>query len=741
MAAEVTVAQGETEAVAVWGAVLVEFAVAVAEEVWMIEAVAHDEAEAVAEGEAVAEVEKIALHVGQPVGVALLLAAAVKEGCEAVAEAVAAPLFEGAEVPDSALEALMQGEELADGEALLDAKALLEVDSDARGVTEGAEGVGGPVTLSRCVGLSPKLLLTERLGVAGAVMEKREEAEGAEGEARGVVHALGDDIDAEGFGDLLVLGEGLNVEDDKAEREVDREPVALPEAETVEVAAAAAQEAVDRGALPLPDAERVADRQRVGEAQFVEVPGALVALPTTLTLAAREVVPADQDPLRLRVVPPEPLTAATVAVILPTLAVVLSEAPPLRLLDAVLVELGVALTSTESVGAADVDACNDPLALSNGEMVGHSEDVGDILVDGLDTSERVLFVEGVAVTEGLRRVLGVRTSEKPGEAEVDTQVDGEALGLPEDDSVPLAHSLAKRDAVLRGDMLSPIVVEKSGVPEADAFAEADGESEGLPLAESLTSGLVEGAALPEKTLPVAVGDGDGVVVEVKERREVALLLGVRVAETVVDWMLLPRDVCDELLEELLLLLGVDGSEGLAEGLPEAVALLEKRNEARTIEREGMMLALLEGEARALLQAEELCDAVKFAVSEKMEAVPLALPVEHALRTPLRVKHALAVGSLLREEEGLPPKPLDTLLDALAAPEGLWLLELLPEMLIAELLAVCEGVPEKLAKLALPELEGAALAEARDAETELLCTAEVVETALFEKLGEAEAVAV
>ena len=110
----------DADAVEVKGAVNVTFAVAVADPVWMVVAVAHEEVEALAEGEAVAEKEEREVKVGRLVEDALLLAAAEREGCEAVAEKVGAPLKEGAEVPESALEELPLGDLLADGEKLLD---------------------------------------------------------------------------------------------------------------------------------------------------------------------------------------------------------------------------------------------------------------------------------------------------------------------------------------------------------------------------------------------------------------------------------------------------------------------------------------------------------------------------------------------------------------------------------------------------------------------------------------------
>lgn len=155
----------------------------------------------------------------------------------------------------------------------------------------------------------------------------------------------------------------------------------------------------------------------------------------------------------------------------------------------------------------------------------------------------------------------------------------------------------------------------------------------------------------------------------------------------------------------------------------------------------MPVALHERVAHAVLHAESQRDAVGLALTERTEALPLVLPVEHALWVPLRVKEALAVAALLRVEEGLPPTPLEALLEALAAPEALLLLDPLPVLLAAVPLAAGERVSEKLARLALTELEGSALAESSDAEAVPLCAAEVLKAALLEALAVLAAVEV
>ena len=450
VAAGVAVAPEEADAVEVKGAVKVAFAVAVADPVWMVVAVAHGEVEALAEGEAVAEEEKRALPVGTLVEEALLLAAAENEGCEAVAEKVGAPLKEGAEVPESALEALPLGEELADGEKLLVAIAEPEAESVTWGDAEGAEREGAPVVLSHRVVLSPALRLATKLRVKSAVLERKGEAEGREGVAHIVAPALGENIDTEELGEPLALGEGLTVADGEAEVEGGREAKALTEAGADGVAAAP-QEEVGWGALALAGAEREAERHNEGEALIVMVPGLLLGLPVALALFSLEVVPAadadaskdavaefeatrwDQDPLGLRVAPLEPLMALTVAVPPPPLAEVLGEAPPSRLLDAAAVALGVSLAAAESVGAADVDASKDTVA----ELVA--------VVQPLSVTAGA---EGVAVTEGLLHMLEVTEDDGLGVAVAEPLTQGEALGYFEADPDTVPQELATNDVVL-----------------------------------------------------------------------------------------------------------------------------------------------------------------------------------------------------------------------------------------------------------------------------------------------------
>lgn len=443
VAAGVAVAPEDADAVEVKGAVKVTFAVAVADPVWMVVAVAHEEVEALAEGEAVAEKEEREVKVGRLVEDALLLAAAEREGCEAVAEKVGAPLKEGAEVPESALEELPLGEELADGEKLLDAKADPEAESVTREDADGAEREGAPVLLSHRVRLSRALRLAPRLRVESAVAEKRGESEGAEGVAHIVAPALGDKIDAVELGEPLALGEGLAVADGKAEVEGSREAESLSVA-SADGVAAAPQEVEGRGALALAGAEREAERQSEGEALIVVVPGSLLGLLVALALLSRVAVPAadvdankdtvaefvatrwDQDPLRLRVAPPEPLWALTLAVPLPPLAEVLGDAPPWRLLDAVIVALGESLSAAESVGAADVDARKETVA----ELVAVVQPLG------------VPGAEGVPVAQELLDALKVAENDELGVAVAEPLTHGEALGNFEADPDPVPQELA-----------------------------------------------------------------------------------------------------------------------------------------------------------------------------------------------------------------------------------------------------------------------------------------------------------
>lgn len=288
-----------------------------------------------------------------------------------------------------------------------------------------------------------------------------------------------------------------------------------------------------------------------------------------------------------------------------------------------------------------------------------------------------------------------------------------------------------------------IVAEKCGVPEIEVFVEADEEAATLPLAVALPQGLAEGAALvlpPIRALAETESDGDCVAEELKQLASVALLLAERMAEEV-KWVSLPRGEEDALPEELMLVLGVAGKEGLWEGLPVALPLREERVDALAIVREGEPVALHDRVAHAVLHAESQNDAVGLALTERTEALPLGLPEEHALWVPLRVKEALAVATLLRVDEGLPPTPVEALLDALAAPEALRLLDPLPVLLAAVPLAAGDGVSERLARLALTEFEGSALAESCEAEAESLGAAEVVKAALLEALEELAAVEV